>query len=136
MKKTKHKSNMKGITNCKAAISYNNFNLLFISILCLSNNWYDFRCIMYKMYKKFLCLPAPRVCIFVGYASLPFRLLQKQAKISYLKVTFSWNKLLSRPGKVILRQSGGSKFQNFPTQRQPWWRLGYILYTCVPVFLQ
>ena len=35
-------------------------------------------------------------------------------KISYLKVTFPWNKLLSRPNNVILRQSRESKFQNFP----------------------
>ena len=39
---------------------------------------------------------------------------KKQAKISYLKVNFHWNKLQSRSLKVILRQCGGSKFQNFP----------------------
>ena len=68
---------------------------------------------------KIMFFPSTIVPPYCNIVKLKNRQKSLILKLLFLGISF-W--------KVILRQSGGSKFQKFSPRRQPWWHLGYILY--------
>ena len=53
--------------------------------------------------------------------------------LSNLKNVLQRNLRTDRAGEGIFRASGGTNFENFPAQQQPWWRFcGFSVCTSLP----
>ena len=63
------------------------------------------------------------ICIYEFFKNHPRKGVFHNVNLSYLVNVLQRNLSTRRAGECIFRPSGGTNYENFPVQRQPWWRL-------------